>query len=72
MKLHDKYQTALEAHGWQVDLKARSTKYTVMHKDSDPQKIYLGRSGSVRRGSNLSDSFPVSDAYKKRLLESKV
>lgn len=77
---HDRYVEALIARGWRIDAAARSSKYTVLVQGSEARgatgnlmsdpttKMFVGKSGAVRYGKTVSDSFSMLEAVKQLLL----
>lgn len=64
--LRDRYEEGLVKLGY-TRQPSDSRKYWVFTKDNY-QKVFLGKSGAVRRGRNITSSIPLSDLGKKRLL----
>ena len=58
--------TALEARGWNQDFNARTSKYAVFTNPHPEGKInyYVGKSGALRVGPNISHSRPSSLRHK--------
>ena len=71
LNMQQKFVMVLEARGFVI---VTRRKYIVMTKkdfgwvDGKPDMIYLGKSGSVRRGSTRANSQPITHAGKERLL----
>jgi hypothetical protein len=76
----DRYVEALIARGWRINSVARSSKYIELvqgvgaqdvmgHPVADPTtKMFVGKSGAVRYGKTVSDSFSMLETTKRRLL----
>jgi hypothetical protein len=62
-------QAALESEGWGRDPGAATRKYIALHRPGGTDHIYIGVSGSVRRGRIVSESHPVPLSTKRRLIE---
>jgi hypothetical protein len=54
----------------QVPVPSRSTKYLVFNdpRGSDTVFMYVGKSGSIRIGSSITDSVPITNARKKYIV----
>ena len=54
--------TALEARGWNQDFDVRTSKYAVFTNPHSDIKVnyYVGKSGALRVGPNISNSRPSS------------
>ena len=66
--LHDRYVAALQKGGAVIE-PSKTKKYTVLRR-IDGRNYYVGRSGAVRLGTTVAGSVPISDNFKKKLLES--
>jgi hypothetical protein len=65
--LREQYVEALLKKGYQ-QIESRSGKY-LMFKTADVNKFYyVGKSGSLRIGTTIKDSIPVSNHFKRFLL----
>jgi hypothetical protein len=70
--IHDRLVAALIARGESL-VPNRSTKYTVLtrtRRDTGESLgfYFVGRAGALRVGRKVTESIPLSDAIKKRLL----
>ena len=61
MSRRDDVTTVLESGGWVIDRFAKSRKYRVLFHPDKQNKYYLGRSGAVRFGKNISQSISRTD-----------
>lgn len=66
--LREKYIEALKARGW-IELK-NTHRYTVFDNRDGGSYLYVGKSGSLRSGSTVAGSIPVSQKFKDQLLAS--
>jgi len=68
--LQERYSAGLLARGYAELTNTRTKKYRVFEKgfDRDVRRVFVGKAGGVRTGASSSDSFPVSDGYKRSLL----
>lgn len=72
LTLRHRYVKALEARGEKIV--KETSKYIVMTRTLNERTnlfFYIGRAGSLRTGSNRTNSIPVSDAFKASLLAPK-
>jgi hypothetical protein len=70
--IHDRLVAALTARG-ETLVPGRSTKYTVLtrtKRDTGESLgfYFVGRAGALRVGRKVTESIPVSEAIKKKLL----
>lgn len=57
---------ALIRGGWKK-VGTRSKKYECYTKDGEPECLFLGKAGALRRGRTSSDNIPVSPLFIERL-----
>lgn len=72
VSLRDRYLAALAMAGLKPDARQTSRKYVSVTIGSEGKKLFLGKSGAVRRGATVTGSVPVSDSVKSALLEGTV
>ena len=72
LNMQQKFVMVLEAHGFAI---VKRGKYITMGKDTSrmtgtnrPAYLYVGKSGSLRRGPNQASSYPIRDESKRKLL----
>lgn len=65
--LRDKFIAALTAQG-ETKVDSKSRKYDVFTRKGYDGFYYVGKSGALRYGSTVSNSYPMSSAFKTRLL----
>lgn len=58
---------ALLRNGWK-NVGSRSKKYECYAKDGEPECLFLGKAGALRRGRTSSDTIPVSHLFIERLM----
>lgn len=64
-------QKLVEYHkmnGWEI-VKGKSSKYIVMKCSGVEDFIYIGKSGALRQGRTISESFSIPDHLKKVMIE---
>jgi len=66
--LREKYTKALELLGW-MQIESASRKCWTFANSQKDYKLFLGRSGSVRKGDVKTKSIPVSESFKNKLLQ---
>ena len=69
LTLQDRYDIGLDVLGYKRDWRARTRKYHVWTYNPSPVKIYTGRGGSVRMGLTVASSTPVTEEFKRKLIE---
>lgn len=69
--IHDRLVEALLARGCKKIENARTTKYTVIAQNdqNDTSFYFVGPSGALRIGRIASKTIPVSEKFKKNLLD---
>lgn len=65
--LQEKYVAALIDRLGAVDVPSRSNKYITLQRP-DGAYYFVGRAGAVRAGRSVSESVPLPDEIKRRLL----
>jgi hypothetical protein len=65
--LREKFTEALQRKGC-LQVKAASRKYLIFIRDGGNGYYYVGKSGSLRMGSTIAGSVPVSARFKAELL----
>lgn len=66
--IRERLEAGLMAEGWTRDFSARTGRYSVWKRADDLTRMYVGRSGALRRGRTASGSFCVSDQGRARIL----
>lgn len=65
--IRERLKKALENRGFNV-VEHRSTRFIAMTKDNETF-YFIGKSGALRRGRNVTDSRPIENAKQKLLQE---
>ena len=65
--LREKYTKALKFLGW-IQIESASRRYWTFTNPQKGYKLFLGRSGSVRKGDVKTRSILVSKSFKNELL----
>lgn len=66
--LHDYAKAALEDLGYTEDHNAQTGRYTVMKHQNEADKIFLRRSGAIRKGRNVTTSVPLLETRKNQIV----
>lgn len=67
--LCDKYISVLTTEMDFCVVVSRSRKYTKLHNPKTNQNIFVGKAGAIRAGRSSSESFPVDQSFKDKLLK---
>ena len=67
MTIRESVSAALRVRGYSL-VRGQSRKYQTFWHPDDPNNWYLGTSGAIRQGRTATESEPVSEATKQRLI----
>ncbi len=67
--LKECFVEALTKRGEKTVINSRSSRFTIFTRTGTDKYFYLGKAGALRTGPTIAKSIPVSDKFKKQLLE---